>query len=921
MGRTVVLLAVLCAVCVLGSEHDLPFHAVSNLVEAVARAKQRSVVGKPGSESAWLEAHTLDTLLNVTRTRAVRSSVQVNVVLIGFQGDGHRGVDVSADVLEGWLEHAMHSLPHVVLPLGEESLSTRPQPTPSSRKEFEVDLRLLLADPLVTVALENVLLQNARPDDALGTYYVDVFRVSALLHHLLHSLGLSNSSYTLFILNPKPPVTDPATMRYGYRVGLSPQELQQLRAEPTWLKKLEVLLADKKPLREGKGGKNAATRPPHLDEGPLDTAGDGHAWADWFLHHAESKTSDCLQEGRTFESLEQEAAGEEFDASPACLAHWEVGGLSLHSLTRHMVREGSPYQVRYIQDVVQGEVPSECLVDAWISKDRFAFLDVAAGPFEWGPRGSDIPGVKTNATVPRPVLVKHENRAHHPPTANQVVLSKGAPVAVAGGASSAPSAAERAGMTEFKAWKTRYQLSCLSDRDPEKDCPTILRKLKEARDRVKEEREESSLHDENPALNFWLAEVSALTAKAIRHVFVPGVPLFETPFAKSVNVLVTVIKTHSVYNPVGSAYFSMKEFVYELKRLEAPGQRITVTIKELPASAEKSLALAFHESLRSTIIPTIDPHSGEFTADRFIYVDSKALRDKLLQQVGGAPSSSSSSSGRIFVNERQVPVFIFSTDLEYPVFIDRTLQAKALGDMVLVTQSNFDTWKSRVDCSGVPVYLDLRDPVREALAATATHLAGLVPMHLSYSPSSQRLEQEWLWSVGDSPLSHTSHGRHFGALQHDMACRNYLVHGIEQSVARTNAVIDKLTAVHTTRTNFGVSLVLNFGVLQQVQRELHDLWSFALGNSSRLEWEKSLPLLQNIEQSTQRFEQVGRAMLELAQVFECSNMQRAGLSAWISTERMRSWFPLLLGVGILDLLAVVAFMLYKRAKPMKVKIN
>ncbi len=37
--------------------------------------------------------------------------------------------------------------------------------------------------------------------------------------------------------------------------------------------------------------------------------------------------------------------------------------------------------------LVEKLVPFDCLVDSWISHERFAFLDLSAGPFEWSPIG------------------------------------------------------------------------------------------------------------------------------------------------------------------------------------------------------------------------------------------------------------------------------------------------------------------------------------------------------------------------------------------------------------------------------------------------------------------------------------------------------------------------------------------------------
>jgi hypothetical protein len=81
--------------------------------------------------------------------------------------------------------------------------------------------------------------------------------------------------------------------------------------------------------------------------------------------------------------------------------------------------------------------------------------------------------------------------------------------------------------------------------------------------------------------------------------------------------------------------------------------------------------------------------------------------------------------------------------------------------------------------------------LKPLLAATALHYGGLVPMHITYDEPNQCaaqvircgrvgmqcalhivltsphriLMQDWLWSVGDSPLAHTSQHHRFSLLQ------------------------------------------------------------------------------------------------------------------------------------------------------------
>jgi len=85
---------------------------------------------------------------------------------------------------------------------------------------------------MVNTVLEDVILWHIRPEDPRYNpssatqnmeqptrFYVDAFKVSRVLEHLLVSLNLTQA-YTLFILNPKSPVEEGEI--YGYRYTSMP---------------------------------------------------------------------------------------------------------------------------------------------------------------------------------------------------------------------------------------------------------------------------------------------------------------------------------------------------------------------------------------------------------------------------------------------------------------------------------------------------------------------------------------------------------------------------------------------------------------------------------------------------------------------------------------------------------------------------
>jgi hypothetical protein len=123
---------------------------------------------------------------------------------------------------------------------------------------------------------------------------------------------------------------------------------------------------------------------------------------------------------------------------------------------------------------------------------------------------------------------------------------------------------------------------------------------------------------------------------------------------------------------------------------------------------------------------------------------------------------------------------------EVPVFIDKYYQAKALSDMVIAVQSNVSAWESRLSCNKKPIYWDLRNPLKSTLSSVGLLLGGLIPAHIGYNPASNKAYQNWLWSVGDSPLAYTTRNAQFSSLHRDVVFRNYIVNGINDSVAVLN---------------------------------------------------------------------------------------------------------------------------------------
>jgi hypothetical protein len=254
------------------------------------------------------------------------------------------------------------------------------------------------------------------------------------------------------------------------------------------------------------------------------------------------------------------------------------------------------------------------------------------------------------------------------------------------------------------------------------------------------------------------------------------------------------------------------------------------------------------------------------------------------------------------------------------------------------------------------VLVDLRDPSREMLAATALTFAGIVPPHLSYSPGTSCVTQEWLWSVGgqkgrglvflwsltcrfflcqDSPLSHTSHGLHFGRLHRDMAARNFVFWALEQSYRARTSVVQQLLSARTFRENFGA--LYNASAVQKALHNVMLLTNDLLHRAERLHWEEAIHFLEPLQgdcfvlfffASLSWVVETGNTSL-MIQLTNETLRHLETLRCAVTLERMRkehrgpatSWRVVLLGACVLNVVALAAWAVMSKRKGNKVKIN
>jgi len=161
---------------------------------------------------------------------------------------------------------------------------------------------------------------------------------------------------------------------------------------------------------------------------------------------------------------------------------------------------------------------------------------------------------------------------------------------------------------------------------------------------------------------------------------------------------------------------------------------------------------------------------------------------------------------------------------------------------VLRVQSDEIEWESHLSCNGKAIVWNLRNPLRSVLSATVHHMAGLLPMHLSYDDAHGKVSQDWLWSVGCSPLSHTAARlANFSQFHIDSAQRHQVVDILSESIDLANEGIRSLQATHTNLDNLPAAAAVPNDRLVQMHVAVQLSWTKTLQSLHRLDFQNAVP--------------------------------------------------------------------------------
>ena len=685
------------------------------------------------------------------------------------------------------------------------------------------------------------------------TFQVDPQKIAHILEHLIHSFELDHS-YSVVVMNPRKHLT--GADNYGYRVGFSDAEIRHMNKHPEMLSRDEAFKPDKEP--RFFPGKSRPIRPEDMgnesEERYIYERADLHDPLQWKVYTDKAE----MWAEKYLEEWDQKPLHADFFPPEISRLHF-TGVEGLHSAVQQIIHAGNSHD-KYILEQVRTDkfVQEECLVDSWVASGRLAFMDISAGPFQWGPVvGGE--GVRTPASLPSidRLMYEHELAIDRHVDATSVVQ-------VSQDQQFSNMVMEREILLE------EFEKACWDEDKDEmiqtEPCKVLLNDIDE-RDEVLEKIRNGDtsplgtiLGDENAeaqaemlAADGFMAHLGDTLRSLVHHTFTPAIG--DLPeYADRVVFHVFLISDHMKYKP-GHA-FQYPEFKRELNKLKAADQEFHFTFHKMAMDDDPQLAVAYAMAMRSAAVPTLRVND-KFVPTKRAYLDSAVLKDRLAYL---RPSGDDGPTGRT----KHIPIFVFSVDFRLPLFIDKYHQAKNVDGVVLVVQSTGQDWESHLQCNNRALRWNLRKPTKPALAATAEALAGIVPAEVGWSRAHDRMANNWHWAVGENPLSATSYRHNFSHIHADVAQRNYIVAALHRSTLRAHDGIRRLKALRTTVENFDAVSDIPFLSIRERFWDIEDTHSAIVHNVGMLEFGVALGKLEHLNGQLNMFEQsVGVAEREM----------------------------------------------------------
>lgn len=828
--------------------------------------------------------------LKLSEVDSIYLPVPVNFIFIGFDGKGNHDFKLGREEMERWFTNIDHVFQHTrVPPIGEiltpfykisiENVQRHHLPF-VSHINYNFSVHTIQMGEKVTSVFEHAIRALSRKENISDAsenedilWQVDVDRMEYIFATLISYFQIENA-YNIFVLNPK---RNNTRAHYGYRRGLSESEISYLRMNKTVQAKL---LKSEKVAGVSLEIDRGDPRPLHVNRPAA-----SFSWTTTDEIDSIEWSKKCLDALETVEKVNEGKENTELAYDKAVqILH---GKDDLKQILEKGLKSGD----------LSGLHP-ECITDTWIGRDRWAFIDLSAGPFSWGPSvGGE--GVRTDISLPN------------------VGKTVGAVAEVS--EEEAEDRLQDAIRERFSSFGDDHQAidillaevdiyelfafkHCKGRRTKLALCEELDERMRDLKGELegynREESDEShkrmaldtlkrmekwNLFSDTPeefqsytvARDSFLAHLGATLWGSLRHVIAPSMADGAYHYYEKISFQLYFITQEKIRN-IKLLPINLRAFTDALSTLVVSPQTVMFSQHLMSLSDDPELTMAFSVSRRAAAVPLLLVN-GTYRSTVRAYLDSSILQSQLqkLSEHGSLKGAHSSSRSTL-----EVPIFwFFHSD---PLFVDKHYQAKALSDMIIVVQSESAIWESHLQCNGKSLLWDLRNPLKPAIAATAEHLAGLLPLHLVYSHAHETAIEDWTWSVGCNPVSITSQGCHLSKFQLDAMTRSYIVTSLEESVLAINAAINRLVLERTTSQSFKLFKSQERGIVEKYN-SIISLWKRISTISSGLRYGDAMNLLPMLEDASNRFtDQVNSTLFALHPI-HCTRERKVSVEFDLTT--------------------------------------
>lgn len=820
--------------------------------------------------------------------------VPVNFIFIGFDGKGNQEFKLHPEEIERWFTKIDHVFEHTRVPKIGETLT--PFYKISVDKEqshhlplvshinYNFSVHAIQMGEKVTSIFEKAISVLARKDDVfdgdVALWQVDVDMMDVLFSSLVGYLEIE-SAYNVFILNPKHDLKRP---KYGYRRGLSESEMRFLKANASTMqtKILESAKSIPDTVVAFDKIKSKGKRPLY-EKHPMAK----FAWSVTEETDTVEWYNACEQALNYVEKLFQEK---------------ETADIIQNKVLQLLNGKQEDMKLLYNKGLKSGDfsdLHAECLTDTWIGKERWAFIDLSAGPFSWGPAvGGE--GVRTELSFPnvqKTIGAVSEISEDEAEDRLQDAIQEKFAVFGDKDHQAIDILLAEIDIYELFAFKhckgRKVKLALCEELDErmrdlknelqsfegEEYDDTHKKKAVEALKRMENWNLFSDTREEfqnyTVARDTFLSHLGSTLWGSMRHIISPSIADGAFHHYDTISFQLFFITQEKVRN-IKHLPVDLKALQHGLSSLLLPSQTPAFSPHMLTLSEDPALAMAFSVARRAAAVPLLLVN-GTYRKTVCTYLDSSIVQYQLQRL-----NDNGSLKGKLAHSRSTLEVPIFWFIHGEPLLVDKHYQAKALSDMVIVVQSDTSSWESHLQCNGQPLFWDLRRPIKAALSAASEHLAGLIPLHLAYSHAHETAIEDWMWSVGCNPHSITSQGWTLSQFQSDTIGRSYIITTLEESIQIVNSAIHLLVMERTTEKTFQHVLSEERELLNKYNYVV-SLWRRISTTAGELRYADAMRLLHTLEDASKQFVDQVNATIAILHPIHCTKNRRVHVEYNLST--------------------------------------